>query len=103
MLETTAMSRLVVAGDKARLSEALRVAADLGHVHLEAFTDVDDVFHIGTPDGGADDASARLTQVRSVVSDPDVPTLNSDGPVRLKEVQDALQGGFWGSWSESSR
>lgn len=95
MLETTAMSRLVVAGDKARLSEALRVAADLGHVHLEAFTDVDDVFHIGTPDGGADDASARLTQVRSVVSDPDVPTLNSDGPVRLKEVQDALQGGFW--------
>ena len=92
MLSAVEMSRLTMAGSRKDLDEALRMCADLGNVHITAYSGDTDGIEIGTPHPDADNVSVMLSKVRSANSV--LNCSNKQGPVGSKSVKDAVSGTF---------
>jgi len=92
MLSAVEMSRLTMAGSRKDLDEALRLCADLGNVHITAYSGDTDGIEIGTPHPDADNVSVMLSKVRSANSV--LKCSNKEGPVNSKSVKSAVVGEF---------
>ena len=92
MLSAVEMSRLTMAGSRKDLDEALRMCADLGNVHITAYSGDTDGIDIGTPHPDADNVSVMLSKVRSANSV--LNCSNKEGPVGSKAVMNAVSGSF---------
>ncbi|MBT3657932.1 MAG: hypothetical protein HN544_07040, partial [Euryarchaeota archaeon] len=92
MLSAVEMSRLTMAGSRKDLDEALRMCADLGNVHITAYSGNTDGIEIGTPHPDADNVSVMLSKVRSANSV--LNCSNKEGPVGSKSVKSAVSGKF---------
>ena len=92
MLSAVEMSRLTMAGSRKDLDEALRLCADLGNVHITAYSGDTDGIEIGTPHPDADNVSVMLSKVRSANSV--LNCSNKEGPVGSKSVKSAVAGKF---------
>lgn len=94
MLSAVEMSRLTMAGSRSDLDEALRLCADLGNVHITAYSGDTDGIDVGTPHPDADDVSNMLSKVRSANSV--LNCSNKEGPIGSKAVKKAIAGKFPG-------
>ena len=92
MLSAVEMSRLTMAGSRKDLDEALRMCADLGNVHITAYSGDTDGIDIGTPHPDADNVSVMLSKVRAANSV--LNCSNKEGPVGSKAVKNAVSGTF---------
>ena len=92
MLSAVEMSRLTMAGSRKDLDEALRMCADLGNVHITAYSGNAEGIEVGTPHPDADDVSLMLSKVRSANSV--LNCVNKVGPVGSKSVKKAIAGKF---------
>ena len=92
MLSAVEMSRLTMAGSRKDLDEALRMCADLGNVHITAYSGDTDGIDIGTPHPDADNVSVMLSKVRAANSV--LNCSNKEGPVGSKAVKNAVSGSF---------
>jgi V/A-type H+-transporting ATPase subunit I len=92
MLSTVEMSRLTMAGSSDNLDEALRLCADLGNVHIKAYSEDTEGITVGTPHPDADEVSALLAKVRSANSV--LRCVNKQGPVSSNAVKQSLSGEF---------
>lgn len=92
MLSAVEMSRLTMAGSISDLDEALRLCADLGNVHISAYSGDEEGITVGTPHPDADDISTLLAKARSANSV--LKCANKDGPLSSKNVKQALSGNF---------
>ena len=92
MLSAVEMSRLTMAGSRKDLDEALRMCADLGNVHITAYSGDTDGIDIGTPHPDADNVSVMLSKVRSANSV--LNCSNKEGPVGSRAVMNAVSGSF---------
>jgi V/A-type H+-transporting ATPase subunit I len=92
MLSAVEMSRLTMAGSRKDLDEALRMCADLGNVHITAYSGDTDGIDIGTPHPDADNVSVMLSKVRAANSV--LNCSNKEGPVGSKAVKNAASGSF---------
>ena len=98
MLSTVEMSRLTMAGSSDNLDEALRLCADLGNVHIKAYSGDTEGITVGTPHPDADEISTDLAKVRAV--NQELKCSNREGPMKSSEIEEQFTGmeGLFGSF-----
>ncbi len=92
MFSTVEMARLTVAGSVSDLDEVLRRCANLGNIHVTAYSGNEDGISVGTPHGDADEISSILAKARAAKAGLSV--VNKDGPLMFKEVERSVAGSF---------
>ncbi len=100
MFSAVEMSRLIMAGSIDELDQVLRMCADLGNVHITAYSGDEEGIDVGAPHPDADEITSLLSKVRSVRTA--LKCANKSGPVSAKEVKKALSGAFPESIDEIS-
>jgi V/A-type H+-transporting ATPase subunit I len=92
MFETVEMVRLIAAGSRSDLDDALRVCADLGVVHIEEHSADTEGVGIGSPNPDADGVTSLLARTRAVVAA--LKSVNREGPLNQAAVVKALDNNF---------
>ena len=92
MFETVEMVRLIAAGSRSDLDDALRVCANLGVVHIQDHSSDREGIGIGKPNPEADGVTSLLVRTRAAIAA--LNSANKEGPLSQSAVKDALKNDF---------
>ena len=91
-VNTQQMGRLVAAGNKDRLDDAIGILARLEALHIIDYDGGEDGFSLGTPNPKSESVGRDLVKARAAASI--VGASGPDSPVPAAPVRDALESGL---------
>jgi V/A-type H+-transporting ATPase subunit I len=92
MFETVEMVRLIAAGSRSDLDEALRVCANLGVVHIQDHSSDTEGIGVGKPNPEADEITSLLVRTRAAIAA--LKPANKEGPLSQSVIKAALKKDF---------
>lgn len=93
MLLPESMSRIVVAGTKSRMEDAIEAFYSVGSLHVIDHTTGDDGLSIGSPTPSTSKASERLLKVRAMEKELGITNKTSTADVAVEDVRKQISAG----------